>query len=124
MVVDPLTAGGGSVVEPFTSGGGIPGVDVVVVVVLVGAGTHWFSWRHSASGCHWRAVPTSPGNSSGPCQAPVGEITGGVAPVSTSNCSGSHALVKVISVTPASAMVKSLRSLSDCGHWDPSVGME
>ncbi len=52
-----------------------------------------------------------------------GEIMGGVAPVMTSNCTGSHVLVKMTSVVPGSRRVNGSVSRRRCGHATPLPGI-
>ena len=87
---------------------------VVVLVVVVGGGMQ----PH-----HCCEVLMSNGNRSGPCQAPSGEMVAGVAPVTTSNCTGSQVLVKTISVTPGCWRLKPCDSTKFCGHATPLPGM-
>lgn len=103
------------------------------VVVVVGAGVVLVGWVVVVASvldgstqvdpqC-WCEVLVSSGNRRGPCHGPSGEIVCGVAPVTTSNCTGTQVFVKVSVVTPAWEMVNRCDSSSVWGHASPVPGI-
>jgi len=75
----PRTFGGAVTDAESTTGAEVAAVVVAGAEVVGGTGV-----QSARPQCCW-AVPMSPGNSSGPCTGPSGEIVCGVAPVTTSN---------------------------------------